>query len=103
MEAIRMPVSSAARKGVSGVIAAAEEHRVILTSHGRPLAVVDSAERLDESARQLREAALAVLDAAADLVSQRSPKLSLVEVCDRLGLDAAQVQARVRHRLEGVD
>ncbi len=38
--ALRMPISTAARKGVSAVAASAAEHRVVLTSLGRPVAVV---------------------------------------------------------------
>jgi len=52
-----MPISVAARKGVSAVAAEAAEHRVILTSLGRPVAVVDAAERLDEDIRTMRKAA----------------------------------------------
>ena len=74
------------------------EQRVVLTSHGRPVAVVDSAERLDESARLIREASLAVLDAAADLVSARGKKFSLDEVCTRVGVDAGRVRELAAER-----
>ena len=76
----------------------AEDQRIVLTSHGRPVAVVDSAERLDEGARQMREARLSVLDAAADLVSQRSQKFSLAEACERLGVDIDRVERLARER-----
>ena len=93
-----MPVATASRKGISGVVTAADEQRVVLTSHGRPVAVVDSAERLDESARLIREASLAVLDAAADLVSARGKKFSLDEVCTRVGVDAGRVRELAAER-----
>ena len=89
-----MPMSTASRKGVSAVAVAAGEQRIVLTSHGRVVAVVESAERLDEQARQVREARLAVLDAAADLVSARGSKHSLDEVCARLGIDPVRVRER---------
>lgn len=101
MTTLRMPVSTASRKGVSGVVSAAEQQRVILTSHGRAVAVVDSAEHLDEDMRRIREASLAVLDAAADLVSGRSKKFSLDEVCARLGMDADQIRALAEKRAKG--
>ena len=98
MQTRRMPVTIASRKGVSGLVSEAAEQRVVLTSHGRPVAVVDSAERLDESARRMREAALAVLDAAADLVASRSATFSLDEVCAKLGVDADRVRSRAAGR-----
>lgn len=91
---LRMPISTASRKGVSALAAASEEQRVVLTSHGRVVAVVDSAERLDEQVRQLREAKLAVVDIAANLVSERSGKLDLDGVCARLGIDPRAVRGR---------
>ena len=59
------------------------------------MAVVDSAERIDDSLRGVREAALAILDAAADVVSGRSAKLDLDEVCARVGVDVETVRRRV--------
>ena len=75
--------------------AAAEDERVVLTSHGRVVAVVDSAQRLEEHAREVREARLAVLDAAADLVSARGTRMNLAEVCARLGIDPDRVRERI--------
>lgn len=94
-EATRMPITVAAGKGVSAVAAAASERRVVLTSHGRPVAVVDSAERVDADLRRARDAARALVDAASDAVLERRPaKLDLDEVCARLGFDADRVRAR---------
>jgi len=89
-----MPVSTASRKGVSAVAATAAHQRVVLTSLGRPVAVVDSAERLDEDVRRLREGARVILDAYATVTADRSKRLSLTDVCARLGLDEARVRAR---------
>jgi PHD/YefM family antitoxin component YafN of YafNO toxin-antitoxin module len=93
-----MPITVASRKGVSALAAEASQSRVILTNHGRPVAVVDSAERIDEDMRRLREASAAVLDAAADLVSQRSEKFDLDAVCLRLGLDANSIRTRAKFK-----
>ena len=98
MTVLRMPISTAARKGVSGVVAAAEDQPVILTSHGRAVAKVDGPARAEESARLVREASLAVLDAAGDLVEQRTRQFSLDEVCARLGVDADHVRALAAER-----
>jgi len=94
-----MPITTASRMGVSAVAVAAERERVVLTSHGRTVAVVDSAERIDEALRRLREVAVAALDRAGDLVSERGSRLSLDEVCARAGVDPDTVRARVRERL----
>ena len=98
---LRIPISVAARKGVSAVAASAGDQRVLLTNHGRTVAVVDSAERIDADLRVVREAALAVLDAAANLVSDRSRKFSLDEVCARLGVDPDVVRRRSGERANG--
>lgn len=87
-------MSSASRMGVSRLAAESESKRVALTSHGRVVAVVDSAERIDEDVRRMREAAVTVLDAAADLVSQRGTTLDLDATCQKLGIDPAAVRER---------
>ena len=89
-----MPVSLASRKGVSAVAATAADRRVVLTSLGRPVAVVDSAERLDDDVRRLREAARVVVDQFADLAAGRTRSWGLADVCERLGLEEEVVRAR---------
>ncbi|MCU1495568.1 MAG: uncharacterized protein JWO62_3332 [Acidimicrobiaceae bacterium] len=89
-----MPIAVASRKGISGLTAEAEEHRVVLTSHGRPVAVVDSAERLDEEIRLVRDASRIVVESAAEVALGRSPRLSLDEVCGKLGIDVGRVRER---------
>lgn len=91
---VRVPISVAARRGISRIAADAVEKRVILTNHGRAVAVVDNGERLDEDIRTLREAALTVVDAAAQLVWGRSEKLTLDEMCLKLGMDPGEVRSR---------
>ena len=93
---IRMPITVASRKGVSALAAEASHSRVILTNHGRPVAIVDSAERIDQDLRRLREASAAILDVAADLVSQRSEKFDFDAVCSRLGLDASSIRSKAQ-------
>ena len=94
-ETVRMPITVAARRGVSAIAADAALHRVVLTNHGRAVAVVDSAERIDESLRHVREAARAVTEAFADTALTRNPAaFDLDSVCARLGLDAGDVRRR---------
>ena len=99
MSSIRMPITTAARKGISAVTAAASDSRVMLTRHGHVVAVVDSAERLDRDLRQVREASAAVLDFYADRMSERSAKFDLDQVCARVGVDADQVRKRAGLRV----
>jgi PHD/YefM family antitoxin component YafN of YafNO toxin-antitoxin module len=91
---IRIPVSTAASKGVAALVDEAEKQRVILTRSGRPVAVVDSAERLDESVRVMRLAARTVVEMNAGTVATRASKVTLAEACAVLGVDIAVVVAR---------
>jgi len=99
MTTLRMPISTASRKGISGVVAASEGQTVLLTSHGRAVAKVEGPEQAEASARLLREASLAILDAAGDLAHQRVRQFSLDEVCNRLGVDADRVRALADERM----
>jgi len=93
-EPIRVPITLASKRGVSGLAALAESNRVVLTSHGRATAVVDDAARIEEDIAKLRGATQAVLDAAGKLVAQRSNTFSLNEAITRLGFSVAEVRAR---------
>ena len=97
----RVPMSVASRQGVSRLANDATEARVALTSHGRVVAVVDSAERLDEDARRMREAAAFVLDSAAQRLSERSEHMSLEQACTRLGVSIDRVRARAAELGQG--
>lgn len=93
----RMPVSVGSRKGLSKVVSTAEEQRVLLTNHGRVVAVVDSAERLDEDLRKLREAADSVIEMAVyEAAGTAGRRWDLDAVCGRLGLDSSVVRDRAR-------
>lgn len=91
---LNLPVSLAARKGVSALAELSEDKRVALTSHGRVVAVVDSPARVDAEVREVRDATWAVVEAAGDLVSQRSRRYSLDELCAKVGVDAGRVRER---------
>lgn len=98
-ETVRIPVSIASRKGVSALTHEAAGHRVVLTSLGRAVAVVDSAERIDEDLRKVREAARLVVESLAEKAKGRSTMLNLDEVCARLEISVAAVRARA-HQLQ---
>ena len=98
----RMPINVASRKGVSALATASAENRVLLTNHGRPVAVVDSAERLDEDMRRIREAARVVVETYANTALEHRPAtLDLAAVCERLGLDPERVRARAEELGQG--
>lgn len=93
----RLPVSVGSRQGLSKVVSTAEVQRVLLTNHGRVVAVVDSAERLDEDLRRLREAADSIIEfATADATRSAGNRWDLDAVCDRLGLDSSMIRDRAR-------
>jgi hypothetical protein len=91
---VNLPVSLAARKGVSALAELSEDSRVALTSHGRVVAVVDSPDRVDAEVREVREAAWAVVEAAADLAARRDRRYTLDELCAKVGVDARRVRER---------
>lgn len=91
---MNLPVSLAAAKGVSALAQLSEEKRVALTSHGRVVAVVDSPARVDAEVREVRDATWAVVEAAADLASQRSRRYSLDELCAKVGVNPERVRER---------
>jgi len=92
-----MPITLASRKGISAIANEASEQRIILTSHGRTVAVVDDPERLDEDLRKMRESARAVADSAAEAILQRRPAhLNLEEICQRLQIDVLRVRAHAK-------
>lgn len=91
---VNLPVSLASRRGVSALAELSEDNRVALTSHGRVVAVVDDPGRVDDQVREISEAKWAVLEAAADLVAQRSPRHTLDEVCAKIGMDPDRVRNR---------
>jgi len=93
-KSVRMSVSVAARKGVSALTREVVSYRVVLTSLGRAVAVVDTAERIDEDLRKVREAARLVVESMFETAKGRSMALNIEEVCTRLGISVADVHAR---------
>ena len=99
---LRVPISTASRKGVSYLADQAGERRVVLTKFGRPVAVVESAARIDEQAQQVSEATSAVINYFADLAAGRTPfSTTLQEVCHRFGIDADELALRGAGRTAG--
>ena len=95
-KSVRVSVSVASRKGISALTREAASYRVVLTSFGRAVAVVDSAERIDEDLRKIREAARLVVELMVENAKGRSTTLDLEEVCNRLGISVVDVHARAQ-------
>ncbi len=96
----RIPLTAARRRGLADLIDLAADETLLITRWGHPVAVIGSAEWMDEAMRTSREASLTVLDAAANLVAQRSQRYDLDEACERLGVDADVVRRRAAQRAE---
>lgn len=94
-QTLRMPITTASRKGVSALASESADRRVALTSHGRVVAYVDSPQRAEADMQKLRGAAWEVLRRAANLYSDRSEKHSLSEVGERLGIDIDELRDEI--------
>lgn len=95
---LKVPISVASERGVSWLNETAQQRRVVLTRFGKPGAVVDSAERFDEVAREIAAARREIVEQLGDLAQGRTRSVSLDEVCLRLGVDVERVHERVRDR-----
>lgn len=94
---LRVPITAAAERGVSWLNEQAVNRRVVLTKYGRPGAVVDSAERLDETARLVREASRQVVEQMCEVAAGRAGQTHTLDaVCERLGIDVERVHERAR-------
>lgn len=94
---LRVPITAAAERGVSWLNDQAAERRVVLTKFGRPGAVVDSAARLDETARLVREARREVVEQMCEVAAGRAGGTHRLDVvCERLGIDVERVHERAR-------
>jgi len=91
---LRVPVSQAARRGVSWLNDTASDRRVVLTRFGKVASVVDSAERVDDTARVLATLRAEAVAVHADVAAGRTGRLSLDELCAKVGIDPKQVRAR---------
>lgn len=69
---LRMPATTATKKGAGYLAEKAAERTVVLTNHGKPTAVVMSPERFDELERSLRAAAEELISGVSTLVAERS-------------------------------
>ncbi|MBK5223382.1 MAG: hypothetical protein JJE52_11010 [Acidimicrobiia bacterium] len=95
-EQLRVPIQEAAKRGVSWLNETARDRRVLLTRFGRVDSVVDSAERLDQTAAKVEVASREVVGRFANLGLAKSPQWSLDEVCAKLGIEPERVRARAR-------
>ena len=81
---LRMPATMATKKGAGYLAEKASERTVVLTTHGKPTAVVMSPEHFDELERSLRAAADQLVQGVANLVAERSEFRPVDEVRERL-------------------
>lgn len=81
---MRIPATTATKKGAGFLADKAAERTVVLTHHGRPTAVVMSPERYDDLERSLRQAADQLIRSTAELVAERSEFRSVEAVRERL-------------------
>lgn len=95
----RIPLTTARRRGLAALVDLAADEPILITRWGHPATVIASA-WMDEALRITREAALTVLDGAADLVAERSQRHSLEQACARLGVDADVVRRGAAHLAE---
>lgn len=99
-ETVRVPVTEAARRGVSWLAELARDRRVLLTRFGRVAAVVDSPDRFDDTAATIDRARRTVVERYADTAATRARRRSLDDACAELGLDPQRVQARAKELRE---
>lgn len=80
---LKMPMTVAGRKGIGHLTNAASDKTVVLTNHGRPVAVVMSPQEYDEQRRISRETADSVLATGSALVGECSDHMDSEEARDR--------------------
>ena len=92
-EAVPLPIAEASRRGISRLVADAENgHATILRRHAEPVAAVISfreLERLQALERDLVDVALVLARAASD----SGHRTSLNDVIESLGYSRAQLEA----------
>ncbi len=94
---LRVPISAAAERGISWLNEQAAHRRVVLTKYGRPSAVIDSADRLDETTRLVRETRREVVEQMCEVAAGRAGRTHALDtVCDKLGVDLERVHERAR-------
>jgi len=93
-EPLRVPITVASQRGVSWLNESAATRRILLTRFGKVSSVVDSAERLDESAARIDDATTVVIEAFSGVAASRTLPNSLDDVCKRLNLDPETIRKR---------
>jgi PHD/YefM family antitoxin component YafN of YafNO toxin-antitoxin module len=80
----KIPATLASRKGIGYLTREAEDHTVVLTSHGHSVGVLMSPAEYDQQVRVLREAAATLIETATSLVADRSDFQTVDQVRQRL-------------------
>ena len=80
----KIPSTLATQRGAGYLAEQAATRTVVLTSHGKPTAVVMSPERYDDLVRSLREASATIVGGMADLLAQRTTLRSVDDARERL-------------------
>ena len=93
-EPLRVPIQVASQRGISWLNDQAASRRILLTRFGKVSAVIDSAQRIDESVARLESASREVVATFCDRATARTPAVDLETLCSRLGLDPAKVRQR---------
>lgn len=83
-QALKIPTTEVARKGIGYLTTQAQDRPVTLTNHGKPVAVVMSPAERDNQRRILKEAELRILEIATALVAGRSQMVSAEEAREQL-------------------
>ncbi len=81
---LKMPTTVASRRGLGFLTTSAQSQPVVLTSHGKQVAVVLSPEEFDAQRRALAEAERRVLETVTNLVAERSTFRNADEVRELL-------------------
>lgn len=85
VEQLRVPATAIARKGIGHLTDLAQDRTVLVTNHGKPVAVVESPAAHEARTAELKEAVDGVLGLAAGLVADRSSFVGAEEARKRLG------------------
>lgn len=96
----RITVTAARQMGVNALADAAAERRIVLTRWGHDVAVLDTAERLEETARRIQCATEEIVRHYTQRAGVTYAR-AFAELCSGLGFDAADVRKRadqLQHR-----
>jgi len=93
-EPLKLSMSEAANRGVSALARLAERQQVIMTSHGRDVAIVESPTAYEERLTAIRDAALTIIEEAGHNVNVRYSRYTLSEAYKVLGVSAKEIGGR---------